>query len=100
MIRTIGWKGPKLSNLLSYYIFLLFFSSEVQVTDPAVLEKVVPRLDQAMNESLLAPFSHEDVKKAVFSIGDLKAPGPDGLHTISYKRFWELFGEEISQEIL
>jgi hypothetical protein len=31
-----------------------------------------------MNENLLAPFLAEDVKKAAFSIGDLKAPGPDG----------------------
>jgi hypothetical protein len=40
-----------------------------------------------MNDVLLAPFSAEEVKKALFDIGDLKAPGPDGLHAIFYKRF-------------
>jgi hypothetical protein len=39
-----------------------------------------------MNEKLLAPFSPEDVKNAAFSIGDLKAPGPDVLHAIFYKK--------------
>ena len=68
----------------------------MQATDPAVLEKILPKVDQAMNESLLAPFSPEDVKKAVFSIGDFKAPGPDGLHAVFYKHFWELFGAEIT----
>jgi hypothetical protein len=53
-----------------------------------------------MNEKLLAPFSAEDVKKAAFSIGDYKAPGPDGLHAIFYKKFWSICGEDITTEIL
>jgi hypothetical protein len=35
-----------------------------------------------MNQGLLALFSHEEVKHALFSSGDLKAPGPEGLHAI------------------
>jgi hypothetical protein len=42
----------------------------------------------------------EDVKKEAFSIGDLKAPGPDGIHAIFYKRFWSLCGEDITNEVL
>jgi hypothetical protein len=53
-----------------------------------------------MNEKLLAPFSPEDVKKAVFSIGDFKAPGLDGLHAVFYKKFWNICGEEITKEVL
>jgi hypothetical protein len=36
----------------------------------------------------------------VFSIGDLKAPGLDGLHAIFYKKFWNVCGEDITREIL
>jgi hypothetical protein len=53
-----------------------------------------------MNEKLMAPFSAEDVKKAAFSIGDYKAPGPDGLHVVFYKNFWSIRGNEITQEVL
>lgn len=45
-----------------------------------------------MNRDLLAQFTPEEVKKALFSIGDLKAPGSDGLHAIFYKRFWNMLG--------
>ena len=71
--------------ILNYFANL--FTSEVQATDPAVLEKIQPKVSQEMNDKLLAPFTSEEVKKAVFSIGDLKAPGPDGLHAIFYKKF-------------
>ena len=55
---------------------------------------------EKMNEMLLAPYTHDDVRKAVHSIGDLKAPGPDGLHAIFFKKFWHIIGDEISQEVL
>lgn len=53
-----------------------------------------------MNQLLLAPFSKEEVKKALFSIGDLKAPGPDGLHAIFFKRFWHLLEDDLVEEVL
>ena len=53
-----------------------------------------------MNTGLLAPFSYEEVKKALFQIGDLKAPGPDGLHAVFFKRFWNLFGDDLLAEVL
>jgi hypothetical protein len=63
-------------------------------------EKIHPRVSDGMNEQLLAPFNVEEVKKAVFSIGDFKAPGPDGLHAVFYKQFWDICGHEITQEVL
>jgi hypothetical protein len=38
--------------------------------------------------------------KALWSIGDLKAPGPVGLHTIFYKRFWDMLGVDLIKEVL
>jgi hypothetical protein len=85
-------------------IILEYFSglctSEVNAVDPAVMEKVQRKVTAEMNEKLLAPFSAEDVKKVAFSIGDMKAPGPDGIHAFFYKRFWSLCGEDITNEVL
>ncbi|XP_051204973.1 uncharacterized protein [Lolium perenne] len=68
--------------------------------DPELLDKIQPKVTPIMNDGLLAPFNAEEVKKAAFAIGDLKAPGPDGLHAIFYKRFWSICGESITSEIL
>jgi hypothetical protein len=84
--------------MLDYFSNL--FSTDMNVVDPGFLEKVVPKVTGDMNERLISPFTAEDVKKAVFSIGDLKAPGPDGLHALFYKKFWHLVGNEITAAVL
>ena len=53
-----------------------------------------------MNNALMAPYTAEEVQKALFNIGDLKAPGPDGLHAIFYKRLWSMLGEDLTEEVL
>jgi hypothetical protein len=85
---------------LVFDYFSELFTSEVQDTDPILLEKVQPRVTTEMNAMLVAPFTPEDVKKAAFSIGDFKAPGPDGIHAVFYKKFWHICGDEITTEVL
>lgn len=53
-----------------------------------------------MNDSLVIPYSAEDVKKAIFSIGDTKAPCTDGLHAIFFKKCWHLIGDALTSEVL
>jgi hypothetical protein len=84
--------------ILQYFTDL--FNSEINEVDPEVLNKVTPRVTSMMNDNIMAPFSADDVKKAAFSIGDLKAPGLDGLHAIFYKRFWSICGDVITTEVL
>jgi hypothetical protein len=88
-----------LNPMISDY-FSGLFSTEVYDTDPALLDKVIPRVTPEMNEYLQREFSPEDVKKALFSIGDMKAPGSDGLHAIFFKKCWHILGEVLTQEVL
>jgi hypothetical protein len=53
-----------------------------------------------MNEALLKEFTREEVKKALDAIGDLKAPGPDGMPAIFYKQFWDMLGDKVTDEVL
>ena len=76
------------------------FTSDVLEPDAHVIEKIKPRVSEAMNAELNRAYSSEEVKKAMYNIGDLKAPSPDGLHAVFYKRFWHIIGEDLIDEVL
>lgn len=55
----------------------VYFSDEPTVGQECLV--CIPNLvTDSMNATLMAPFSEADIKEAVFSMGSLKAPGPDG----------------------
>jgi hypothetical protein len=88
-------EGTEMLKPLVFYYFSNLFTSEVHETDLEFLEKILPWVTPLMNEKLTAPVSADEVRIAAFSIGDFKAPGPDGIHAVFYKKFWDLCGEEI-----
>jgi hypothetical protein len=53
-----------------------------------------------MNDFLLWEFQEEEVMQALDCIGDLKAPGPDGMPSIFYKKHWEIVGPQVVKEVL
>jgi hypothetical protein len=65
-----------------------------------VLEWVMPRVTSEMNDFLASEYSEEEVKKALDDMGDLKAPGADGMPAIFYKKFWGTVGETVVKEVL
>ena len=51
------------------------------------------------NDILLKEFSDEEIKQGLDSIGNLKAPGHDGMPAIFYKAFWETIGDDVTKEV-
>ena len=80
--------------------FAHLFTRENGEIDSSVLESIPRKVTDDMNEVLLLPYTEQEVKEALFNIGDLKAPGPDGLHAIFYKRFWSMLGDDLVTEVL
>jgi hypothetical protein len=66
-------QGQLCSLAASYFENL--FTSEVQNPDQTVIDKVQPRVTKVMNDILMAPYAREEVKKAMFNIGDLNGFG-------------------------
>ena len=80
--------------------FLNLFRSDVQGDSQQILDTVERKVTSTMNEMLLAPFTEVDIKEALDSIGDLKAPGPDGMPAIFYKNFWSTVGRKVVEEVM
>lgn len=73
--------GMVMRNIIQGY-FQNLFTTKVGEPDPTALAEVQHKVTQEMNEGLLAPFSYEKVRKALFWIRGLKEPGLDGLHDV------------------
>jgi hypothetical protein len=52
---------------------------EVNVPVVDVLNKLKNLVLSYMKKALTTPYTEQEVKRSLFSIGDLKASGPDGL---------------------
>lgn len=49
--------------------------------------------------NLIKPISDSEIKEAIFSMGDDKAPGPDGYSAAFFKRNWELVGHLVQDAV-
>ncbi|XP_076944140.1 uncharacterized protein LOC143614650 [Bidens hawaiensis] len=47
-----------------------------------------------VKDGLVASFSREEIKAAVFECGSNKAPGPDGFNFLFVKRFWKFLEDD------
>ena len=65
-----------------------------------VLDKVPVKVTEQMNAALLAPYTNEEVKTALFQMFPTKAPGPDGFPAHFYQRHWDICGDEVTKAVL
>jgi exonuclease III len=91
-------EGAMKDVVTNYFVNL--FSSNAGTRVDELLDHIDPRVTPAMNELLCKEFNAQEVKEALDSIGDLKAPGIDGMPSIFYKKSWELVGEKVTAEVL
>ncbi|XP_020259105.1 uncharacterized protein LOC109835548 [Asparagus officinalis] len=58
-----------------------------------------PCLDDSQASSLIASITNEEIRNAIFSMPDNKAPGPDGYNATFFKSSWSIVGDEVTQAI-
>ncbi|KAH7843546.1 hypothetical protein Vadar_018002 [Vaccinium darrowii] len=76
-----------------------FFSSLFAHSGSRDFSEVISEVDSCitedMNASLIRTVSDEEIKSAVFQLGSLKAPGPDGYPGFFFHTYWSIVEESI-----
>lgn len=62
------------------------FLKDITIVPSDVVNLFEPRITADMNAELCKPYSAEEIGNALFQIGPLKAPGPDGLPARFFQR--------------
>ena len=81
---------------LFYQHFKNLFTDE-EVDFPENLDDLMTRcISEEENQGLNTIPTPEEIKTALFSMQDLKAPGPDGFPALFYKEFWPIVGNTVT----
>ena len=80
-------------------VFVNYFQQQLGTSTPTIpLDSEVinsgPCLPSSSHAFLLSPVTPDDIRKVVFSIGDDKAPGPDGYSSSFFKRAWHIVADD------
>lgn len=72
------------------------------VAQETILQAVQPRVTAAMNIGLCAPYTMEEIKKALFQMhpSKAKAPGPDGMSPFFFQKYWDMVGVDVSNAVI
>lgn len=54
-----------------------------------------PKVSESEKANIIKSVTLEEVKHALFGIGNLKSPGPDGFHVVFFKQHWEILHESL-----
>jgi hypothetical protein len=76
--------------------FQSLYTHDETVNPNIITDLISPCINDKMNNNLCAPFSDKDTSDALFQIGPLKAPGPDGFPTRFLQRNWDLLKVEVT----
>jgi hypothetical protein len=75
--------------------FKNLFQAETPLQSAPLLEIFAEKITMEMNEKLCMEFSDREISDALFQIGPLKSPGPDGFPARFFQRNWGILKEEI-----
>ncbi|CAN1830601.1 LINE-1 retrotransposable element ORF2 protein [Linum perenne] len=79
--------------------FIDLFTKRRDLANIQELGHLPPIVTETMNEDLCRPFSNEEIRCAVFSLGASQSPGPDGYNGHFYRRYWPTIGPLVCKEV-
>lgn len=88
-------KGVDETHAATANFFHRFLSSETHMLDFGLINLISHVVSDEDNETLLAPFSSEDVKTALSSTPLDAAPGGDGFTAAFFSHSWDIIKEDV-----
>ncbi|GJT17758.1 hypothetical protein Tco_0876464 [Tanacetum coccineum] len=57
------------------------------------------QVSDSSNEEMTRPITDVEIKRAMFGIGNDKAPGPDGFTSVFFKKSWDIVGQDVCKAV-
>jgi hypothetical protein len=94
MIKDDGniTKDKKEMEDMSKVFFQSLYTTDHSVCSDALVQSFEPRITEEMNTDLCKEFLEEEIGDALFQMGPLKAPGPDGFPACFFQQNWGFEG--------
>ena len=77
-----------------------FLGMDYQVEDFDFGDLCANTLNALSANHMVRSVTRDEVKKAMFSIGENKAPGPDGYTSAFFKHSWDVVGDQVTNAVL
>jgi hypothetical protein len=71
------------------------YNRDESVEPDGILKLIQRKIDVNTNDRLCQDFTDEEISNALFQIGPMKAPGPDGYPAHFFQTNWALFKDEV-----
>ncbi|KAK8713313.1 hypothetical protein V6N13_148534 [Hibiscus sabdariffa] len=82
-------KRVEVADVVVWYFGTLFTSSHPEPSS-TLLDLITPSVDSVMNDTLLLPFTDDEILSSFQDIDPGKAPGIDGLPGSFYRQNWDI----------
>nr|GEU31439.1 hypothetical protein [Tanacetum cinerariifolium] len=76
-----------------------FLGSNMACTGLDTLELFVKHVSDFSNANMICQVTNDEIKRAMFDIGDGKAPGPDGYTSAFFKKGWDVVDNDVYRAV-
>lgn len=80
--------------------FKQLYTREDGVEPDVIMDCLNERVTDVMNASLVKDFTEKEISDALFQIGPLKAPGPDGFPARFFQRNWSTVKKDVVNAVM
>ncbi|KAK3194849.1 hypothetical protein Dsin_026159 [Dipteronia sinensis] len=97
------WKDLRddIEHIACNYFTNIYKTSNPSTLDLGkILDDVKPKLSQNISSFLVSSFTREKVRRAIFDMNPIKAPGSDGLYAVFFQKYMDSIGSSVVEACL